>query len=700
MSEKFFKVDLHIHTPASNCYKGPKTDEEYLNILKQAKAKDIKVIAITDHNSIEGYRSLMRIKQDLTTEYKALKDITDSDQTIHKVTTLQRQLSLYDDILILPGVEFEVRNPIHLLVIFNNAVSIDRIQTFLANGGYQEEAFGKENPPKFSTWDIFALFEESKKYDCIVIDAHTDSDKGILNTIPKSVSRANCFKSPQLYAVCYNNEVQKDQLKSTIQNAPEYKRDTPLAFVKFSDAHTAEDVGVQHTWVKLENINFPTLKKAFSNPIESISIEAPSTEQVLDKLINDNNCFYLPDFSAESMEKFKRIICALHNSDGGFILFGVTERKNRAGISVPQQHRDEYKKIVDANISNHMHQVEGPFAYNITVYALQAKRIIISAHIPRADNLITVKDDGRVYVSENGKIKTLLGKEVQYLIEERATQNLESRIRKHLTAIEKDCSFISNVCTTLLIMRKFEQRSAHVQAEYQYEAPVDLEPVDLKKISMFSNGKSKGNLFYFTGLNQPRLPKAYLRYSVPTFNATNSILPEPTDNETIYILPGGAVYYAKRDYPFSNDSKLPVLKLHMKSNSRYSNKFVAAFLKSSFFLWYYKNKYDDLDILQQNAPKNILLPVIDFKSPICEASLVSLEEHFDNILKLEQSFLANYHLLKKDKTLAEYTDAHNDQIAKHAYQIDQIIFSLLNLTTDEINTVIQNLKLNDIYIPS
>lgn len=30
----FIAIDLHIHTPASKCYEGDKTDQEYINILR------------------------------------------------------------------------------------------------------------------------------------------------------------------------------------------------------------------------------------------------------------------------------------------------------------------------------------------------------------------------------------------------------------------------------------------------------------------------------------------------------------------------------------------------------------------------------------------------------------------------------------------------------------------------------------------
>lgn len=58
----FIPVDLHVHTPASKCYKGMTNDEEYINIIQNYFKKGIRVIAITDHNTVKGYKELCRIK--------------------------------------------------------------------------------------------------------------------------------------------------------------------------------------------------------------------------------------------------------------------------------------------------------------------------------------------------------------------------------------------------------------------------------------------------------------------------------------------------------------------------------------------------------------------------------------------------------------------------------------------------------------
>ncbi|MFC1913245.1 PHP domain-containing protein [Chloroflexota bacterium] len=310
MHENFVKIDLHIHTPASTCYKASKEPSEIINILRKAKQLDLKIISFTDHNSIEGYKMMISIKEGLTQEVNTLSEISDSEQAKERLCRAKDDLSLFDDILILPGVEFEVRNGIHLLVIFNDNTKISDIEELLFNGGYRAQDLGVEEPLIQSSWDIFAFFEETEKYECIVIDAHTDQNKGILNTIPRGNTRARCFSAPQLSAACYSSEEQKDKLMSVLTTAKEYSRTTPPAFLKFSDAHKPEDVGSKLSWINIENLSFESLKTAFANPSEMISTEEPSTSRILDDLIKLENTFGVTDLNAETENRFKCLVCA------------------------------------------------------------------------------------------------------------------------------------------------------------------------------------------------------------------------------------------------------------------------------------------------------------------------------------------------------------------------------------------------------
>lgn len=62
--EQLVAVDLHVYTPASDCYKMGKykdKEEGYIKLLEKYIKKDIKLIAITDHNSIQRYKDLVEL---------------------------------------------------------------------------------------------------------------------------------------------------------------------------------------------------------------------------------------------------------------------------------------------------------------------------------------------------------------------------------------------------------------------------------------------------------------------------------------------------------------------------------------------------------------------------------------------------------------------------------------------------------------
>ena len=62
-SAKFYKADLHVHSPASKCYlkKDPQRtdDEEYELFLLNIINSDVDIIAITDHNTVKDRKSVV-----------------------------------------------------------------------------------------------------------------------------------------------------------------------------------------------------------------------------------------------------------------------------------------------------------------------------------------------------------------------------------------------------------------------------------------------------------------------------------------------------------------------------------------------------------------------------------------------------------------------------------------------------------------
>ncbi len=703
MSAGFVKVDLHIHTPASiSCYRGKRDDGELLRILRKAKSKGIKIIAITDHNSIQGYEKLMELESTLTKELNSPSLETKTAQANQRISTIRKDLSLFRDILILPGVEFEVRG-IHLLIIFNNNTTrTGTIEGFLKDGGYGVDSFGKEESPILSNWDIFGLFEQTQKYDCLVIDAHTDSAKGIWNTT-QGTTRAHCFQSSQLHAVCYKSEAQMDNIKNTLRCARGYSRQVPLSFVKFSDAHGAKEVGSALTWIKVDKLDFQSLRTALANPSEMVSTEEPTTTKILEGLLGASNSFGVPDLNIASQEHFKKLICALHNSNSGYILLGVTEDKKQRGISLggSQQKRKQLEEI-SQQIDGCFSEMEGHITYGYTDYHLQNDKVIVSIFVQRGADLTNIKGDGNIYYIKDGKLTILSAKDIHAVLEEKIIQQVESKIGQRLMAVEQDCHIIKSIFASLPLMRNFERNSVEARFDIEIAHSVTLDAdsaQELTEMEASSNGTSRGNLFFYRDYQRPRLEEAYLRYSLPRFNLRN-IGEHSVGGETIYIIPGGAVYYSRKDSPFYSPTDGIVLKLYRtERNAPYGIEFTVCFLKSSFLMWYCGNRFDDFDLFRRKILRKLRLPIIYKSNPVNAARLHELGACLRDILDLERNYLVTVRRLRDRQQIAEQTNQHNSAVEPFAYKIDQIIYQLLGLSDEDVDVIENDLRLKGVFLP-
>lgn len=216
--EKFVGVDFHVHTPASNCYKGTKCDDEYLNILRKYLSKNIRVIAITDHNTLKGYRKLCILKEELNNKYKVLNEYSERHSELkEELNRILLDIDLFKKILILPGVEFESNPGIHLLLIFDPKSDLDKVERFLENAGYDYEMQGLEKPETICKIDVLDVLNSASSLEAIVIAAHVDSDKGIYK-LEGGLYRAQIFRSSQLTAISYNNPNNRDKIQEMLLN--------------------------------------------------------------------------------------------------------------------------------------------------------------------------------------------------------------------------------------------------------------------------------------------------------------------------------------------------------------------------------------------------------------------------------------------------------------------------------------------------
>ena len=130
----WYRIDLHLHTPASSDYQQPGVSA--IDLLRKAEERGLDVIAFTDHNSVRGYADLWREIEDLELlEFLARRTPAEEE----RLTEYRRLLT---KVLLLPGFEFTATFGFHILAIFPETTSIRLMEHLLLTLGVHEDRFG------------------------------------------------------------------------------------------------------------------------------------------------------------------------------------------------------------------------------------------------------------------------------------------------------------------------------------------------------------------------------------------------------------------------------------------------------------------------------------------------------------------------------------------------------------------------------
>ena len=155
---KWWKVDFHVHTPASMDYgKGSREPEKEKQVtpkefLLKAIEKNIDCLVISDHNSFEWIDKLR----------EAMDELIQDNPNIAPV-------------IIFPAVEINVMGNIHLLAIFNIDVEVRNLERIFGQIGFDEKVLS-------TTKSMPEVMEIVIKNKGIAIPAHVDCPSGLFET--------------------------------------------------------------------------------------------------------------------------------------------------------------------------------------------------------------------------------------------------------------------------------------------------------------------------------------------------------------------------------------------------------------------------------------------------------------------------------------------------------------------------------------
>ncbi len=237
LGARFYKTDLHIHTPASKCWKGEKSEQTIEKIFRKLQQEKIEIVAITDHNTAESVDKAKRLGK----EY---------------------------GINVFPGVEVSTKEG-HVLAIFDPSKTKKEIQDWLAKMGFVGERLGDLNTmaedqdgTALGIEKVFSLIENNAG---IAIAPHPNSKGTGFLEIMKQKGLA---KQAAYHSYCLRGlEVGQDKekiLRLASGKISGYNK--KYGCIATSDAHNIQDIGKSFTYIKVGDFSISALKQVFYDP--------------------------------------------------------------------------------------------------------------------------------------------------------------------------------------------------------------------------------------------------------------------------------------------------------------------------------------------------------------------------------------------------------------------------------------------------
>ncbi|MFO7631479.1 MAG: putative DNA binding domain-containing protein [Caldilinea sp.] len=419
---KWYKVDLHLHTPASHDYEEPGVS--YLDWLRRVVEQGLEIVAITDHNTVAGIGAI-RKELDWLTQLESQGRLTPQErQRLHEWREAGNQ------VVVLPGFEFTATFGFHILAIFPPETSVRQLEHILLSMKVPANKLDVGSTETGATTDVLTAYRMIHEAGGLVIAAHANSTHG--------VAMRN-FPFGGQTKIAYTQDLNLDALEVTDLDRPgrstarffngsksEYPR--RMHCLQGSDAHRLVmdprnpkrlGIGERATELLLDEPTFDALaallrSKQFDrvrpaqpadvpfDPLDVVREEGPTLVQ----------SFH--ESAAQRGGKFDAIladICAFANTAGGAVYVGAKPGKTKLrGLTTPLQIEQDIRKAIDERMTP---RLEVKFD---TVQSASAK--VLRVQVTKGLDIPYALDDNKFYVRDEAETSLAVRDEIVALVRE------------------------------------------------------------------------------------------------------------------------------------------------------------------------------------------------------------------------------------------------------------------------------------------
>ncbi len=409
---KWYTMDLHLHTPASSDYQQPNVSS--LDILKRAEAQGLDMVAITDHNTVAGYRRMNEEIQQLEM-LKGLNRLLPEEKS-----RLDEYHRLLGRVMVLPGFEFTATFGFHILAVFSPDKPLREIEHILLDLNIPADQLDKGSVTVGASADVLAAYEKINAAGGLAIAAHANSTNGVAMRGFRfgGQTKIAYTQDPNLHALEVTDLDRKGRHSTAgffSGTKPEYPR--RMHCIQGSDAHRVENdsdrrknlgVGDRATDVRLANLSFEALKSLFlGNDFARTRPHRHKAEAAFDfiQAASEEGANIVQDFHESMTVRGGKLyaviadVCAFANTNGGTIYIGMNRNPQRGigGVASISQEISRLEKEISDRISPEL-------TCSIDAHKFRSKDII-RVLVPRGDDPPYAVDDSKIYLrteSETG----------------------------------------------------------------------------------------------------------------------------------------------------------------------------------------------------------------------------------------------------------------------------------------------------------
>jgi len=702
-----YKVDLHIHTPGSKDYCGNKSERGYRDLVTALRKANIDVIAVTDHNTFDGYIQLARYRE----ETISLCDIAARRQDNILTDEIKEEAIYLSRLIILPGVEISCYPGIHIILIFSENI-IGKVETFLCDTLGLKSAYKIGDPAMETLCNPLQIIEKAESefgdnFLCLL--PHAVSSKGVWNEL-EGIPRAQILIHSKVMAAQISNSDSISRIKNVFKQK-EYSRSTPFSFVQASDYHGAatSEPGQPHSRIKcLAPFSFSKLKAAFFLPDE-IENSYKFVKKELEEFCE--NKIQIPfqiqntlDLDEDRKKELAALVCASINTPNTVLKINI--------LNVPQDDpspsngRDALLELMKSVSS--LLDPPGAIKYRLRVFAETPTRQTYCL-LPRSGNGLRLLD-GFCWIWGKNSTQKASAMEIECIVSENQFARYGENQKAALENSSTELLRMGHSLPAIPLMYRIEGNLSRVRPEgleFEILDECPLPKQEQSNVEKVFEGYLEGNYAFIRmtpNLECGRLSDqhCYHRLSVPRFRSTNAFSDGSirTVKECLLVGFGGSVYYVGKEIALFNGS--PLFKIWL-SEDQYPDPEerknlllgISIWLKSDFIAWYVSA------VCQKNNLWLLLMNRMNLPFPNDFSKLKSASADAQTILALENNYLRDVEVLKKDKDknntkINEKTERHNELANNTMRKADKEIMQMINVTEKDRLAILKCLR--DLHI--